>query len=194
MNRLEILVEEPSMEAVLRVILPKILHDGWTVDANVFIRPHHGKDDLKKSIPNKFKAFARFPEKTGFIILQDQDTNDCKTLKKELVELCEQNNYGVNPFKVRIVCHELEAWYLGDAEAIAKVFPHDFKSERFRNKDLCKKPDSIVSPKKRLKGIVGEYQQIATANAIAKQMVIDDNQSESFRQFISAVETLTKQD
>lgn len=192
MNRLEILVEEQSMEALLKVLLPQILPNGWTVGTNVFIRPHQGKGDLQKSIPIKFKAFSRLPQKTGFIILQDQDANDCKNLKAELVALCQQNNMGnACPFKVRIVCHELEAWYLGDVKALSSVFPHKFKAKQFENKNMCKDPDSVINPKKQLKNIVGEYAQIATASRIANKMVVNNNRSESFKQFICAVEMLT---
>lgn len=193
MDRLEILVEEPSMEALLKVILPSILSGGWKLNENVFVRPHQGKGDLKNSIPKKFKAFSKDSSQiTGFIILQDQDANDCKQLKNELDQLCKQNNFGNRcPYKVRIVCHELEAWYLGDPDAISLIFPHDFKADSYRNKSICKAPDGIVSPKKQLKRIVGDYPQIQTATDIAGKMVVGANQSKSFKQFVGAVDFLT---
>jgi len=191
MDRLEILVEEQSMEALLKVLLPKILPQGWTIGINVFVRPHQGKTDLQNSIPNKFRAFSHGNQKTGFLILQDQDAADCRELKSNLVELCEQNNKNNScPFKVRIVCHELEAWYLGDPKAIEKVFPHKFKSEQYKHKRICKSPDTIITPKAQLKKIVGTYPQISTATQIAKQMDFASNQSDSFKQFLDAIETL----
>ena len=56
MDRLEILVEEPSIAEVLRVILPKVLPVGWALDVNCFVRYHEGKQDLQ-GLP-LFRAYA----------------------------------------------------------------------------------------------------------------------------------------
>jgi hypothetical protein len=37
MDRLEILVEEPSIAEVLKLILPKVLPEGWTLGSNCFV-------------------------------------------------------------------------------------------------------------------------------------------------------------
>ena len=113
MDRLEILVEEPSIAEVLKVMLPKVLPSGWSLGENCFVRPHEGKQDLQQSIPRKIRVATKKDITTGFIILQDQDNDDCKSLKAKLVNLCQdaQKGYAVVPYKVRIVCHELEAWY-----------------------------------------------------------------------------------
>ncbi len=190
MDRLEFLVEEPSIAEVLKVILPKILPQGWILNENFFVRPHQGKSDLKKSIPRKFQAFSELPFNTGIIVVQDQDANDCRQLKQELSELCNQSNTKPCPFRVRIVCHELESWYFGDPKAIETVFPHLFKVSKYKNKDLCKHPDSIITPKNRLKRIVREYSQIDTAKKIAAQMDVNANKSESFNQFKNGITSL----
>ena len=187
MDRLEFLVEEPSIAEVLKIILPKILPQGWILNENFFVRPHQGKSDLKKSIPQKFKTFSSLPFHTGIIVVQDQDANDCRQLKVELSDLCNQNNIKPCPYRVRIVCHELESWYFGDVQALESVFPHHFKAKQYKNKDLCKHPDNIITPKTRLKKIVGEYPQIETANKIATQMDINNNKSESFNQFKNGI-------
>lgn len=187
MDHLEFLVEEKSMAEVLKVLLPRILPEGWMLDVNYFIRPHEGKSDLKRSIPKKLRGFAQNKEQTtGFVIVQDQDSNDCRKLKKELAEICEENKSANIKFLVRIVCHELEAWYLGDMPAIQAVFPR-FNPAKHINKAQFRSPDNCQNPKKILKGIVGEYAQIATAKAIAPYIDTVNNKSESFRQFVSGV-------
>ena len=186
MDRLEFLVEERSMAEVLKVLLPRILPASWVLDENYFIRPHEGKSDLKRSIPKKLKGFAQHKEQTtGFIIIQDQDSNDCRQLKQELVALCKANQAPNIKFLVRIVCHELEAWYLGDMKAIQAVFPR-FNPARHLKKSLFRLPDTCQNPKTRLKDIVGDYQQIATAQMIAPYIDIEHNRSESFRQFVNS--------
>ena len=187
MDRLEFLVEEPSIAEVLKIILPKILPQGWILNENFFVRHHQGKTDLKYSIPQKFKTFSKLPFNTGIIVVQDQDANDCRQLKKELSDLCSQNNLKPCPYRVRIVCHELESWYFGDAAALESVFPHRFKAKNYKNKDLCKHPDNVITPKRRLKRIVGDYPQIETAKKIAAQMNVNNNKSDSFNQFKNGI-------
>lgn len=188
MDRLEILVEEPSIEEVLKVILPKILPEGWELGVNCFIRRHEGKQDLQQSIPHKIRVASKKDITTGFIILQDQDSNDCHDLKAQLVNLCEQAQNGNNqvPYKVRIVCHELESWYLGDMDAIEQVFPR-FHAVNYRGKKKFRQPDQCANPKQELKRIVGDYAQIATAREIAPHLDIETNTSPSFHCFISGV-------
>ena len=82
MPRIEILTEEPSMQAVLENLLPQILPNQWILGENYFIRAHEGKNDLQKSIPKKIKVFSHYHEPAGVVIIHDQDANDCKELKK----------------------------------------------------------------------------------------------------------------
>lgn len=111
MPRIEILTEEPSMQEVLIQILPKILPNKWMLGENYFIRAHEGKSDLKKSIPRKIKVFSNFHEPAGIVILQDQDSADCKLLKQELMSLCQQN--GDCAVLVRIVCRRVRKLVFG---------------------------------------------------------------------------------
>lgn len=188
MDRLEILVEERSVAEVLNMILPKVLPDGWVLNVNCFVRPHEGKQDLQQSIPRKIRVASKKDIITGFIILQDQDSNDCRKLKSQIVKLCEDAQQGSRsvPFKVRIVCHELEAWYLGDMDAIEHVFPR-FHAANYRGKESFRQPDECNNPKQELKKNVGDYAQIATAREIAPHLDIEGNRSPSFRCFISGL-------
>ena len=193
LDRIEILVEEPSIAEVLRSLLPNILPDGWKLDENCFVRPHEGKQDLQRSLPRKISSAGKRDIKIGFIILQDQDSNDCKVLKKKLVDIC--NNAtpkGTNvPYKVRIVCHELEAWYLGDMDAIQQTFSR-FNAAQYKNKRQFRNPDQCVNPKNELKKIVGDYSQISTAREMASHMIVDNNKSRSFKCFVEGVLEMTK--
>lgn len=108
-------------------------------------------------------------------------------MKEKLATLCSNANNGARnnvSYKIRIVCHELESWYLGDMDALAKVFPH-FPADKYRNSSRFRNPDACVNPKKELQNIVGEYNQLETARHIARNMDIDANVSESFRSFVS---------
>jgi len=79
--RIIFLVEERSMKELLEILLPKILPDNM---ANFLIIPHNGKGDLAASIPRKLQAWQNLDDK--FVIVHDQDSNDCKKLKEGLLE------------------------------------------------------------------------------------------------------------
>ena len=106
------LLEEPSMEALLKEILPKIIKND-----RFFLIPHEGKDNLLQSIPIKLKAW-NVPN-TRFVIVQDQDNNDCIELKNRINEICKPYHKEV---LIRIVCKELESWYFGDLAAVSAAY------------------------------------------------------------------------
>jgi len=170
------MVEEMSMKKVLDILLPQILPE------NVSFRviPHEGKGDLEKSIPIKLKAW-NIPD-TRFVIVHDQDANDCVELKQNLLNMCKP--YGRDVL-IRIVCHELESWYFGDLQAVSKAYDKDLsaliKKRKFRI------PDEIMNPKFELYKLIPEHQQLSGAEMISKHMCIDDNISKSFQVFVSGV-------
>jgi len=185
MKRVEILVEEQSISEVLSIILPKILSNKWILGENYFIRPHEGKSDLKKSIPKKIKTFSNFHEKVGVIIIQDQDLNDCRKLKSDLQKLCDAN--GNCRKLIRIVCRELESWYLGDMNAIFKAYPK-LRVDIHKNKQKFKKPDDLDRPASEIIRILPEFQKISSAKAIAPHLSVnDENKSTSFIATISGI-------
>ncbi|MCY4285477.1 MAG: DUF4276 family protein [Thiotrichales bacterium] len=79
--------------------------------------PHEGKRDLVRSIPRKLRAW-REPD-VRFVVMRDQDGEGCHEVKSRLVAIC--RNAGRSDVLVRVVCRELEAWYLGEPEALARV-------------------------------------------------------------------------
>jgi hypothetical protein len=181
--RVEFLLEELSMKNVLEVLLPQILPPEFVINENYFLRPHNGKSDLQRSIPNKVRAFSRFYEPVKLVILHDQDRNDCKKLKHTLTELCKTN--GSCPVLIRIPCQELEAWYLGDMDAIEKVYPR-FKARLYRNKEAFRNPDRCDASLE-LKKIIPDFHKGFASREIPKYMSVTRNTSESFNQFISGI-------
>jgi hypothetical protein len=186
LKRIEILVEEPSMEAVLKELLPKILPAPWELGVNCFIRSHEGKSDLKKSIPKKMKVFSHFYEPTGIVILHDQDSADCKKLKQDLLKLCTDN--GNCPVLIRIICRELEAWYIGDFEAVQAAYPK-FKAEKNKQKATYRNPNALVNASEEVKKLVPDFQKGSGAKRIAPHLSPSSthNTSESFQQFLSGL-------
>lgn len=183
MIRLEFLLEEPSMENVLKNILPSILPGDYQYNLNYFLRPHQGKSDLQKSIPNKMKRFSHFHEPVMFIILHDQDSNDCVQLKKELMELCQ--NHGQCPFFIRIVCRELESWNLGDMDAIEAAFP-SFKAHKYKNKAKYRNPD-LLNASDEMSKLLPRFQKLDASKKISQHLNLEKNTSTSFNNFMSGL-------
>lgn len=112
-KHLVFMTEEASMEVCLSHILPKFLPD----DVTFQIIPHEGKQDLEKSIPKKLRAWNNCEGiEYKFIVLRDKDGGDCISFKNNLVRLC--SDAGRSDSLVRIVCNELESWFLGDLNAV----------------------------------------------------------------------------
>jgi hypothetical protein len=181
--RIEFLLEEPSMENFLRIILPQILPDDLSLDVNCYLRPHNGKSDLLKSIPNKVQVFSNFHIPAKLVIVHDQDTSDCIALKAQIQELV---NIG-NPCDVliRIPCRELEAWYLGDMDSIKYIY-NRFKPENHKNKAKFRNPDILMASDE-MKKLCPEFQKGYASKNIPLHMNIDINKSASFNNFISGL-------
>ena len=181
MPKIVFLLEERSMKNTLAHILPKVLPGTFFQ-----LIPHEGKSHLKKSISAKLKGWQE--KDVYFVILLDQDSSDCVQLKNELLEL--SKSCGRVDTMIRIVCRELESWFLGDFNAIEKAF--DIDLSKIRNKSKYRNPDELMDAKEVLKAII-KYQPLDGSNRIAKHMDVDQNKSHSFNIFIDGLKRLNKQ-
>ena len=136
MKQIVFLVEERSMKEFLNTWVTRTYPE---VEFRCI--SHEGKRDLLKSIPRKLKAW-RTPG-VRFVVIIDNDNRDCKELKAQLLELCRTS--GRDDTIVRIACQELEAWYLGDPEALAIAF-EDNELRNLSKKALFRIPDKIHKP------------------------------------------------
>lgn len=183
-KHVEILVEESSMENFLRVLLPNILPAGYQLDVNCFIRAHEGKWHLQKEIPKKVKAYRHIKRPCKVIVIQDQNSSDCKKLKSLLIKLITEN--ADIPFLVRIVCRELEAFYLGDMRAVDKVYPK-FKTDKFSRKAKFRNPDNCFAFNE-IKKLIPGFQKVYASKEISKYISIEHNKSRSFKHLVTGIQ------
>lgn len=125
---LELLVEEPSMEAFLRAFLPRLLPQGRSFE----VHPFQGKSDLLGKLEARLRAYAAWlPTDWRIIVIVDRDGDDCRVLKRHLeaiarrVGLKTRTRSGNAHWQLvnRIAIEELEAWYFGDWEAVHTAYP-----------------------------------------------------------------------
>jgi hypothetical protein len=127
-QHLEFLVEEPSMEAFLRALLPRMLPP----DRSFEVRTFQGKSDLLNKLQDRLHGYAQWlPDGWRLVVVVDRDDDDCLALKEQLENaaaaagLRTRSRAGRFPWQLvnRIAIEELEAWYFGDWQAVCSVFP-----------------------------------------------------------------------
>ena len=181
MMKIVFLVEEPSMADLLEGLLPRLI-PGLQFQCV----PHDGKQDLTLSVPKKIRAW-REPD-VRFVVMRDRNSADCRQVKNALVRLCEEA--GRTDVLVRIVCRELEAWYLGDVGALGRAYPEARQGAlRELNKRRYQDPDGVVQPSKALARLVPEFQKRQGARRMAN-CLSRENRSHSFQVFVKGVERL----
>ena len=181
MVKLVFLVEEPSMADFLDHLLRRLFPE-----MRFRCVPHEGKRDLAKSIPRKLRAW-REPG-VRFVVMRDQNGADYREVKAQLVELCRRA--GRDDVLVRVVCRELEAWYIGDPEALARAFPHaDRRVQRQLRKRRFRNPDEVVNPSAAVAQLIPEFQKRRGARSIA-EFLSRNNGSRSFQVFLEGIEGL----
>jgi hypothetical protein len=167
---------------MLKGILPRFLPD------NIYFRyvVFQGKQDLEKNLKLKLRAW-RLPN-CSFIVIRDQDSGDCKRIKVKLANICK--NAGKTGVLIRIACHELESFYLGDLAAVEKGL--DLKGiEKKQNWRKFQDPDSVGNPSEELFKLTNNvYDKVSGSRAIGGYLDLNSNISKSFNVLISGIKSL----
>jgi hypothetical protein len=181
------LVEEPSAEQMLDALMPRLLEATGNSDNVAYqILPFQGKSDLEKKLCRRLRGWRK--PVTRFVIIRDQDSGDCRMIKEKLLQLCQEA--GKSDCLVRIACHELESFYLGDLAAVEAGLSLNGLSQRQRQKKY-RAPDSVASPSQELIRITGKsYQKVAGSRAISRHLDLDNNKSHSFNVLIEGIRRL----
>jgi len=181
MSQLVFLLEEPSAKAMLEGFLPKILPENSDCRFIVF----EGKQDLEKQMTKRMRGY-RVPN-ARFVVLRDKDSEDCRLVKSRLVQNCTDADKA--DALVRVACHELESWYLGDLAAV-EIGLGVTGLVRHQNKKPCTSPDDHANPADSLASMVPSYQKIAGSRAIGPHLDPGRNCSCSFGVFVAGIQKL----
>jgi hypothetical protein len=192
---IEFLVEEPSAEAALLNILPKVFEP----TTSFAIHSYQGKQDLLKKLPSRFRGYkAWLPRDWRIVVLIDADDEDCRRLKARLENIAQNSNLltksvtrNSSNFQVvnRLAIEELEAWFFGDIEALNAAYPRI--SLNLGNKAKYRDPDSITGGtwealERELRKVgyySGGLSKISAARDISVHMAPERNRSHSFQVF-----------
>jgi hypothetical protein len=192
-DHLEILVEEPSMETALRLLLPKIVEN-----VSFEIYPHQCKEELLTRLPQRLRGYRSWlPATWRIVVLVDRDDDDCLKLKAKLekiaqsVELKTRSMAHGESYAIvnRIAIEELEAWYFGDWRAVQSAYPRVPNSipakAKYREPDAIKGGtwEAFEHILNRAGYFDGGLRKIEAARAISQYMVPGRNRSKSFQVF-----------
>jgi len=181
MKHLVFLLEGPSEREALKGWLPRLLPPDVTPHFIVF----EGKQDMERRMVLRIRYWL-LPQ-SRFLVLRDQDSGDCHEVKAGLRRRCVEA--GQPDAVVRVACHELESFFLGDWPAVARAFAQPKLAELSR-KAVFREPDRIASPKAELRRHIPAYQPLDGARRIAPLMTLDSNRSRSFAVLRDAIRRL----
>lgn len=184
-GRLVFLLEEPSMKHLLAGLLPRLM-PGWVEGEHFLCVPHEGKSDLDRSVPRKLAAWQVPGDR--FVVLRDNDAAACEEVKARLVKLCTDS--GRPDTLVRLACQELEAWYLGDLEALAAAYDEPKLCGPAMRKRFVD-PDAWQKPSVEVQRVLPQFQkgQGARRMGIALRDA-HESRSRSFQVFVAGVRRL----
>lgn len=195
---LELLVEEPSMEAFLRALLPRLLPQDRTFE----VHPFQGKGDLLGKLESRLRGYAAWlPRDWRIVVVVDRDDEDCRELKRQLESIARRAGLR-SPARARnaqwqlvnrIAIEELEAWYFGDWAAVRSAYPR--ASASVPRRQGFRDPDAIAGGTweafervMRAHGYFkGGLSKIEAARAIGTHADPARSSSHSFRAFSSAI-------
>lgn len=190
-EHIEILVEEPSAEAALYLLLPVVVGN-----VTYTIYPHQCKNELLEQLPNRLRGYACWlPENWRIVVIVDRDGDDCGKLKERLERMATaagldtRSTAGGAQYTVvnRLAIEELEAWYFGDWAAVRAAYPRvpaTIPSKAgFRDPDAIKGGtwEAFERVLQRAGYFKGGLRKIEAARAIAPHMEPARNRSHSFQ-------------
>ena len=204
LSHLEFLVEEPSAEAALIHLVPRILGDETTFK----VYQHSGKTNLLKNLAARLRGYQRWlPPDWGVVVLIDGDRADCRELKRRLEQAAETSGLltpaTAGPRRLpqvlnRLAIEELEAWYFGDIGAMCAAYPGVPRTlgERapYRNPDSIRggTAEALERVLRKAGHHRGGLAKIQAGRDIASHMVPETNRSHSFQVFRKGLLAFTR--
>ncbi len=210
----EVLVEGQADRTALEVLLSKIIgpynsphtwrihkHQGvGHLPADPLTKADPKNPSLLSNLPASLRAYGKsLTDNQAVIVLVDLDVEDCVTLKAALNNLL---HYCSPTPKVlfRIAIEEVEAWFLGDRQAVIQAYPRARISalNTYQQDSICGTwelladavyPGGCRALKARGRQAAVEEKR-RWARDIAPLMDVDENSSPSFRVFRDGVRRL----
>ncbi|MGK5094182.1 DUF4276 family protein [Deltaproteobacteria bacterium TL4] len=181
MKYLVCLLEEPSAAEMLTGVLKRVVSEEIHIQMMVF----EGKQDLEKQLERKLKHWNR--PNSLFLVLRDQDSGDCYQIKQSLLHKVQASGKESKTL-IRIACHELESFYLGDLVAVEKGLSLP-NLPRYQTQQKYREPDTLANAAEELcKLTKNRYQKVSVSRSIAPYLNLEKhNRSVSFNTLLTGI-------
>lgn len=204
-----ILCEEPSAAEALTHLMDRMFSDPDTFQ----IINMECKSQLLAELPKRLLSYAKrlsYEPDLRVLVLVDRDQQNCLLLKQTLEDAAQAaglrslmtarpapGQQPIGQFHVvnRVVCEELEAWFLGDPAAVEQAYPKikrkNFNQAHLRNPDNVQGGTWEALERTLQKGryYPAGLAKIKAARDIAPHLDLSPsvNQSPSFQAFVAGV-------
>ncbi len=184
MKELVFFLEEPSAQAMLQGLLPRMLDPG----IHVRLIPFEGKQDLEKQLVRRMRGYVN--PQARFIVLRDQDSApDCTVVKHKLLRLCADAGRGAVSL-VRVACKELETIYLADLAAVERALGVTGLNKH-QGSAKFRQPDHLGSPSDELRKLTqGAYQKVGASRLIGPHLDLANERSATFKNLVKGIRRL----
>jgi Domain of unknown function (DUF4276) len=203
---IEVLVEDSSGAKVVETLLPAVL-GAYGITHTWRVHPYKGigrlpsglsatadpaKRALLDQLPRLLTGYGKTPGIDAVVVVLDSDRRDCKVFLRELKAVL--GRCQVTPRTLfRLAIEEMEAWFLGDRQALLAAYPRAKKDvlNRYVQDSICGTWELLAdaihpggSMAVRTAGwpLPGQL-KYEWARQIGPQMAVERNQSPSFCKF-----------
>lgn len=149
---IEVLVEDASGGRLVDLLLPQVLgsygeHHTWRIHPYKGIgqiptglsqKSDPAKRALLDQLPRLLTGYGKTPGIDAVVVVLDTDNRDCKAFLQELRELLARCNPTPTTM-FRLAIEEIEAWLLGDRQAVLAAYPRARSDvlNRYRQDSTC---------------------------------------------------------
>ena len=212
----EFLVEDKSGEELLKIIVPKIICSEQNtfdihsykgigrIPKNLSSKDNASKTTLLSKLPGLLKGFENSYKSYidySIIVVCDLDKNDFLYFLNELKSVAKQSVQNSSKIFFCIAIEEMEAWLLGDIEAIRKSYPQAKLTilQSYENDSICDTwetlADAIYKGGAKALKLYKDYYSIGAikiewAKNIPSHMDIEQNISPSFVHFKNTIKQI----
>ena len=132
----EVLVEDSSGKKLLELLLPRILGQHglshtWRLHSykgsghipkGLSANADPAKRFLLEQLPRLLQGYGKTPGIDAVVVVLDADKRDCQAFLEELKSVANACRPAPNTL-FRLAIEEVEAWYLGDRDALLRAYP-----------------------------------------------------------------------
>ena len=214
MQHFQFLIEDKSSEELIRILMSRLLlnRNDLSFDCKSFkglgrlpkkktvtgIKTGCMLQDLEMYLTGFDKSLVSYGKNAVIIVVLDNDKRDPKSFKNELVQIAMSHIHNVE-FAICLAIEEVEAWLLGDYNALLQAYPNARVScwNSYVQDSICNTWEhlaDVIYPGgyQKMKKDCPTYKEIGTiksewAKSIGPYMDIANNQSPSFNAFISEI-------